>query len=158
MCRNEAHKVLLEQGLYDWMFQMSSTDEEATFFISRAQLIKQYGLEPDEEVHPPLPTPLPKGKAKGKARGKAVAAPSQVAQEDNNNEEEAAAEEEEDDDEEDEEEIGDLARFGFSDVGLAERQAEGEEIGGDPEQPKGKKRARVDAEAKSKGRAKVGLR
>jgi len=55
MCRNEAHKVLLEQGLYDWMFQMSSTDEEATFFISRAQLIKQYGLEPDEEVPPLFP-------------------------------------------------------------------------------------------------------
>ena len=48
MCKNEAHRELLDTSLFDWMYQISSSDEEASFFVSRAQLIKQYGLQPDE--------------------------------------------------------------------------------------------------------------
>ena len=36
MCRNVSHLRLLEDDLFQWMLAQSATDEEATFFVSRA--------------------------------------------------------------------------------------------------------------------------
>ncbi len=53
MCRNQDHLDLVRKSLLAWLFEESLSNEQAAFFISRARLIEQSGLEPDDV--PPVP-------------------------------------------------------------------------------------------------------
>lgn len=55
MCRNDAHLELLQSRLIEWVEEVSATVETSPFFVSRASLIHQYGLEPDAIVLPRQP-------------------------------------------------------------------------------------------------------
>ena len=56
LCRNEDLMKVAKESMINWMVIESSINQEAPYFVSRAMLIDQYGLEPDEP--PPMPSGL----------------------------------------------------------------------------------------------------
>ena len=53
MCRNDEHLELLQSRPVEWVEDISATVETSPFFfVSRASLIHQYGLQPDAIVLP----------------------------------------------------------------------------------------------------------
>ena len=47
LCRNTDHMKVAKESMINWMVIESSINQEAPYFVSRAMLIDQYGLEPD---------------------------------------------------------------------------------------------------------------
>ena len=54
LCRNTDHMQVAKESMINWMVIESSINQEAPYFVSRAMLIDQYGLEPDKP--PPEPS------------------------------------------------------------------------------------------------------
>ncbi len=164
MCKNEEHKLLLEEDLFQWMLEQSANDEEASFFVSRAQLIEQYGLERDSGGPggpTPAPSPMP-APSPTKAPGGPGVKKEEEKESDTDGEdmEEEEPEEEEEEEEPEEEEEGELDEEGadmLSDLFAA--AGEGESAEGEGNAPQGKKRkgggSEPKAKAKGKGQAKT---
>ena len=59
MYKNESHMALVKKDLLDYMLAESQQDQEAEYYVSRAKLIDEYGLQPDEEAPAPAVEPAP---------------------------------------------------------------------------------------------------
>ena len=130
MCKNESHLALVKKDLLDYMLAESQQDQEAEYYVSRAKLIDEYGLQPDEAA--PVSTlsePAPR----------AVEPPQPEGQDDSEEEEEP----EEEDPEEPEEEEGENPE---------EEEVENPEEGEDPEEPEEPEESAADVPEGKKGR------
>ena len=150
MCKNEEHRQLLDGDVFAWMLRQSETDEEASFFVSRGQLIEQYGLEADEAPAPPASA----------APGQPLCDSKEEEEEDDENGEgEEGAELEFDDLEDPEGEESEKQEDSEEDPEGEEGQ-EGASGGEEQTAPQGSKRkagdGAVEPKAKAKGKAKAG--
>ena len=59
ICKNESHMALVKKDLLDYMVAESQQDQEAEYYVSRAKLIDEYGLRPDEAAPAPAVEPAP---------------------------------------------------------------------------------------------------